>query len=84
MRPVFSREDPISGHIIHNPTLVAFARHYSYLPKACRPYRALETAAFNVFLYGRMIGAAAEIDDHLNRERNMDMRTPQERCRFVV
>jgi hypothetical protein len=26
----------------------------------------LETAAFNVFLYGRMIGAAAEIDDHLN------------------
>jgi hypothetical protein len=29
----------------------------------------LETAAFNVFLYGRMIGAAAEIDDHLNRGR---------------
>jgi hypothetical protein len=44
----------------------------------------LETAAFNVFLYGRMIGAAAEIDDHLNRGRNMDMRTPQERCHFVV
>jgi hypothetical protein len=35
----------------------------------------LETAAFNVFLYGRMIGAAAEIDDHLNRGRNMDTRT---------
>jgi citrate synthase len=35
----------------------------------------LEVAAFNVFLYGRMIGAAAEIDDHLNRGRNMDMRT---------
>ena len=44
----------------------------------------LETAAFNVFLYGRMIGAAAEIDDHLNRGRNMDMRTPQENCRFIV
>ena len=44
----------------------------------------LETAAFNVFLYGRMIGGAAEIDDHLNRGRNMDMRTPQEQCRFVV
>ena len=44
----------------------------------------LETAAFNVFLYGRMIGSAAEIDDHLNRGRNMDMRTAQERCRFVV
>jgi hypothetical protein len=44
----------------------------------------LETAAFNVFLYGRMIGAAAEIDDHLNRGRNMDTRTPQERCEFVV
>ena len=44
----------------------------------------LETAAFNVFLYGRMIGAAAEIDDHLNRGRNMDTRTPQENCGFVV
>ncbi|HUI95475.1 MAG TPA: CoA-binding protein [Xanthobacteraceae bacterium] len=46
--------------------------------------RDLETAAFNVFLYGRMIGAAAEIDDHLNRGRNMDTRTPQEQCVFVV
>ncbi len=46
--------------------------------------RDLETAAFNVFLYGRMIGAAAEIDDHLNRGRNMDTRTPQEQCGFVV
>ncbi len=44
----------------------------------------LETAAFNVFLYGRMIGAAAEIDDHLNRGRNMDTRTPIEQCGFVV
>jgi hypothetical protein len=44
----------------------------------------LETAAFNIFLYGRMIGVAAEIDDHLNRGRNMDTRTPQERCAFVV
>ncbi len=44
----------------------------------------LETAAFNVFLYGRMIGAAAEIDDHLNRGRNMDTRTPQENCHHVV
>jgi succinyl-CoA synthetase alpha subunit len=44
----------------------------------------LETAAFNMFLYGRMIGAAAEIDDHLNRGRNMDTRTPQEKCAFVV
>ena len=44
----------------------------------------LETAAFNVFLYGRMIGAAAEIDDHLNRGRNMDMRTSQDNCRFIV
>jgi hypothetical protein len=44
----------------------------------------LEIAAFNVFLYGRMIGAAAEIDDHLNRGRNMDTRTPQENCAFVI
>lgn len=44
----------------------------------------LENAAFNVFLYGRMIGAAAEIDDHLNRGRNMDTRTPADACAFVV
>jgi len=31
-----------------------------------------------------MIGAAAEIDDHLNRGRNMDTRTPLEQCAFVV
>ncbi|MGP3696046.1 hypothetical protein [Rhodobacter sp. NSM] len=46
--------------------------------------RDLETAAFTVFLYGRMIGSAAEIDDHLNRGRNMDTRTPASACGFVV
>lgn len=46
--------------------------------------RDLENAAFTVFLYGRMIGAAAEIDDHLNRGRNMDTRTPASKCGFVV
>jgi transposase len=40
MRTVFSREDPASGHIVYNPTLIAFAHHYGYLPKACQPYRA--------------------------------------------
>lgn len=45
--------------------------------------RKLETAAFNVFLYGRTIGCAAEIDDHLNRGRNMDTRAPAASCTFV-
>ena len=56
-----------------------------------KPYRAgtfseasLEIAAFTVFLYGRMIGCAAEIDDHLNRGRNMDTRTAASECRFVA
>ncbi len=44
----------------------------------------LEEAAFVVFLYGRMIGCAAEIDDHINRGRNMDTRTPASRCRAVT
>jgi hypothetical protein len=43
----------------------------------------IETAAFTAFLFGRMIGCAAEIDDHLNRGRNMDTRTPASECRFV-
>lgn len=46
--------------------------------------RDLETAAFNVFLYGRMIGAAAEINEHLNGGRNMDARTPIDQSSFVV
>jgi succinyl-CoA synthetase alpha subunit len=44
---------------------------------------ALESAAFTVFLYARMLGCAAEIDDHLNRGRNMDTRSPASQCRFV-
>jgi transposase len=40
MRTVFSREDAEAGHIVFNHTLLEFARHYGYLRKACRPYRA--------------------------------------------
>lgn len=56
-----------------------------------QPYRsgiissqALETAAFTIFLYPRMLGCAAEVDDHLNRGRNMDTRTPASQIRFVA
>jgi succinyl-CoA synthetase alpha subunit len=56
-----------------------------------RPYsdgaikeQALETAAFTIFLYARMLGCAAEIDDHLNRGKNMDTRTPASQCAFVA
>jgi len=48
------------------------------------PERALETAAFTIFLYPRMLGCASEIDDHMNRGRNMDTRTPASQCRFVT
>ena len=40
MRTVFNREDPDAGHIVYNRTLIEFARHYGYLPKACQAYRA--------------------------------------------
>ena len=43
----------------------------------------VETAAFTTFLFGRMIGSAAEIDDHLNRGKNMDTRTPASKCSYV-
>jgi hypothetical protein len=56
-----------------------------------QPYRAgdigdaeLENAAFTIFLLARMAGSAAEIEDHLNRGRNMDTRTPASEVRFVV
>lgn len=44
---------------------------------------ALETAAFTAFLFGRMVGCAGEIDDHINRGRNMDTRTPASQCTYV-
>lgn len=40
MRTVFAREDPETSHIVYNPTLIAFARHYGYVPRACQAYRA--------------------------------------------
>jgi succinyl-CoA synthetase alpha subunit len=46
--------------------------------------RDLENAAFTVFLHARMLGCAAEIDDHINRGRNMDTRTPARQCRYVL
>jgi citrate synthase len=56
-----------------------------------RPYRsgelgpeALETAAFTIFLFARMAGSAAEIEDHLNRGRNMDTRTPASACKHIA
>ncbi len=45
--------------------------------------QALEAAAFTTFLYGRTIGEASEIEDHINRGRNMDTRTPASKCSFV-
>jgi len=55
-----------------------------------RPYRAgeidarfLEYGAFTTFVYGRVVGEAAEIEDHATRGRNMDTRTPASGCRFV-
>ncbi|MBS0343135.1 MAG: CoA-binding protein [Proteobacteria bacterium] len=44
----------------------------------------LESAAFTLFLYARMLGCAAEADDHLNRGRNMDTRAAASACRFVA
>ncbi len=44
MKTVVDREvvqdGPEAGHIVYNRTLIEFARHYGYLPKACKAYRA--------------------------------------------
>jgi succinyl-CoA synthetase alpha subunit len=44
---------------------------------------ALEKAAFTTFLFGRMIGSAAEVDDHTNRGKNMDTRSKASVCSFA-
>jgi transposase len=40
MKTAVIGDDAEAGHIIYNRTLLDFARHYVFLPKACRPYRA--------------------------------------------
>ncbi|MBI5598669.1 MAG: CoA-binding protein [Deltaproteobacteria bacterium] len=45
--------------------------------------REMEDSAFTTFLFGRMIGSASEIDDHINRGRDMDTRTPASKCLYV-
>lgn len=44
MKTVVDREapqgGPDGGHIVYNRTMIEFARHYGYLPKACKAYRA--------------------------------------------
>lgn len=40
--------------------------------------------AFNIFLFGRTAGIAAEIDDHRNRGTDMDCRTPASEVKVVV
>jgi transposase len=39
-REVSQGDGSQGGHIVYNRTLVEFARHYGYLPKACKAYRA--------------------------------------------
>ncbi|MBF0427856.1 MAG: CoA-binding protein [Magnetococcales bacterium] len=45
---------------------------------------AMENAAFITFLFGRMIGTAAEVDDHTNRGRDMDTRSAASACSYVA
>ena len=43
----------------------------------------LEYGAFTTFVYGRLVGEAAEIEDHTTRGRNMDTRTPASKCHSI-
>ena len=44
----------------------------------------MQKIGFNLFLFGRTVGIAAEIDDHRNRGQDMDTRTPASEIAFVV
>ena len=39
MKTAVMGEDGV-GHIVYNSSLLSLARHYGFLPRACRPYRA--------------------------------------------
>ena len=40
MKTAVIGEDAEAGHVVYNRTLLDFARHHGFLPKACRAYRA--------------------------------------------
>ncbi|MDH4198892.1 MAG: CoA-binding protein [Spirochaetia bacterium] len=44
---------------------------------------AMKDLVFSMFLFGRMVGTAAEVSDHLNRGTDMDCRTPASEVNFV-
>ncbi len=44
----------------------------------------MQKIGFNLFLFGRTVGIASEIDDHRNRGTDMDTRTPASEVVFVV
>ena len=44
----------------------------------------IQDIVFTIFLYGRAIGVAAEISDHLDRGQDMDCRTPQKEIEYVL
>jgi len=43
----------------------------------------MQDIVFTMFLFGRMVGTAAEVSDHLNRGTDMDCRTPASEVGFV-
>lgn len=43
----------------------------------------MQDIVFTMFLFGRMVGTAAEVCDHLNRGTDMDCRTPASEVNFV-
>lgn len=43
----------------------------------------MQDIVFTMFLFGRMVGTAAEVADHLNRGTDMDCRTPASQVNFV-
>ncbi|MFN0067705.1 MAG: IS21 family transposase [Limisphaerales bacterium] len=60
------------GSVVYNRTLVAFARHYGFQPRACRPYRAKTKGKVErPFRYVRedffLAGSFANLED-LNRQ----------------
>jgi hypothetical protein len=84
-RPQFHPDVPVYGLIAAGVEYIdhAYALWQPYQSGAFSS-QALEIAAFSIFLYPRMLGCAAEIDDHLNRGHNMDTRTPASSRRFVA
>src|SRR5215204_2724808 len=83
MKTAVTGEDD-EGHIVYNRSLIALAKHFGFLPRACRPYRAKTKGKverpFSYIRQDFFLGRSFRNLDDLNRQLAGSTRSPTSAC----